>query len=471
VLDQIEGYTPTTDAEAKKAKAFFDRATAVASTGNFDYAIELYVQGLEHDPENVAAHQALREISLRRKASGGKSLGMFGAVKLRGGKDDKQKMLNAEKLLAHDPGNTDHMQNLMLGARDAGFYETTMWIGPILQRANADLPKPDFNKFIALKDTYKFLKQWRLATDACQYALSIKPENMDLQAELKNLGAQQTMDAGGYGGGGGFASSMKDKDAQQRLLDADKGVLSEDLLARNIREAREQLERDPNEPGKIIRLAEAYIKTEDPENENLAIDLLEGAFQRTKQYRFKLQAGQIKIKQLSRMERSMRAEVARNPSDEGLKQAYLDFVREKNEEELKEFRGASEAYPSELSYKYQIATRLFELQRYDEAIPALQESRSDPKVRTDATITLGRAFLAAEYADEAVDTFRGVIEDYQLKGDAKSKEMYYWFGRALESKADVPTALKQYSQVAQWDFNYRDVQARIKALRTKPAAS
>src|SRR5678816_1498515 len=53
----------------------------------------------------------------------------------------------------------------------------------------------------------------------------------------------------------------------------------------------------------------------------------------------------------------------------------------------------------------------------------------------------------------------------RLKGDEKSKEMYYWYARALEEKGDIPSALKAYSQVAQWDFNYRDVQGRIKRLR------
>jgi hypothetical protein len=35
----------------------------------------------------------------------------------------------------------------------------------------------------------------------------------------------------------------------------------------------------------------------------------------------------------------------------------------------------------------------------------------------------------------------------------------------LELKPDIPAALKQYSQVAQWNFTYRDVQARIKKLK------
>src|ERR1700733_6334529 len=103
----------SSEEDRRKAKAFFDRGATVAGTGNYDYAIEMYLQGLNIDPECIDAHQTLRDISLKRKASGGKSLGMFEGMKLkRNTKDDKQNLLNAEKLLAYDPGNTDHMLSL-----------------------------------------------------------------------------------------------------------------------------------------------------------------------------------------------------------------------------------------------------------------------------------------------------------------------------------------------------------------------
>ena len=60
----------------KKLSVFFDRGgNCVADTGNFEYAIEMYIQGLTVDPENIEAHQALRDIAMKRKASGGKPMG------------------------------------------------------------------------------------------------------------------------------------------------------------------------------------------------------------------------------------------------------------------------------------------------------------------------------------------------------------------------------------------------------------
>jgi hypothetical protein len=79
---------------------------------------------------------------------------------------------------------------------------------------------------------------------------------------------------------------------------------------------------------------------------------------------------------------------------------------------------------------------------------------------------VGRAFFEAGFLDEADDTMAGLIRDYQLTGDTKSKDMNYWRGRILEQKNMRSEALAHYSKVAQWDFGYRDVQARIKKLKS-----
>jgi len=468
VSDLPEGYRDIPPEDRTKARVFFDRGAAVAGTGNFDYAIEMYLQGLNLDPEAVDAHQALREISLKRKASGGKPIGMLAAMKLKGGKSEEQNMLNAEKLLAHDPGNTDHMLWLAQSAYRAGFYDTVMWIGPILRKAEGDLPerKQDIKKFLVLKEIYAHIHQFQLAVDACQAALMLRPDDMDLATEVKNLGAKHTMDAGNYEKGGSFRNSVRNMDAQRELMDADKDVRTDEIMQRQIAQAEAEWKNDPDEPGKIVKLADALCRTENPVQESRAIELLQSAFERTRQFRFRQYIGRIKLAQLSRQDRAIRQRLAKSPKDEQLVKEWSDFRRDRAEEELKEFQLWAENYPTDLNIKFEIAKRQFVLERFSEAIPVFQQARQDPKFKTDAGVFLGRSFLEAGFIDESVDTLRGLIEDYQLKGDEKSKEMYYWYGRALEQQGEMPTALKAYSQVAQWDFNYRDVQARIKKLRS-----
>jgi tetratricopeptide (TPR) repeat protein len=465
VQDPREGYRNVPEEDRKAARKFFDYAHSVAGTGNFDYAITLFIQGLEKDPEDVTEHQALRDTSMKRKASGGKSMGMLERMKLASSKDDRQNMLNAERMLAHDPGNTDHMVSLLQNAHRAGCYETVLWIGPILLKANSDQKKPEFNKYTILKDVYKSIHEWARAVEACQYAAALKPDDMDLQTELKNLGAYRTMKEGGYESSRSFRDSVRDRESQEKLQQKDKDVQSSDFLMQAVAETEAEWRRDPNEAGKLMKYVDALLKTEKTEQENKAIDVLEEAYAKTKQFRFRQKIGMVKLAQIARMERSKRDEVQRSPNDPGLRKELGELQRFRAEEELSEFKLWSENYPTDQKIKFDVASRMFVLGQFAEAIPAFQQVRQDPKYRTEAAIALGRSFLEAGFVDEASETLRGAIEDYVNKGDAKSKEMYYWWARAVEQQGDRATATKAYSQVAQWDFNYRDVQVRIKNLR------
>jgi hypothetical protein len=462
----VAEYKEVPEADRAKAKVFFDRGKTVAGTGNYEYAISMYISGFELDPDAVDAHQSLRDISLKRKASGGKAMGFLEGMKMkRPTSDDRTNMLNAEKLLAFDPGNTDHMQSLLQSAYRGGYWDTVLWIGPILQKANADDKKPDFNKFIVLRDVYKGLKHWKLAADACQYALMLKPHDMDLATELKNLGAMDTMENAGYSKGGSFRDQIRDMNKQQMLLTGDKDFADLDAQQAIIHQAEADAKAEPTDPGKAMRLVDAYEKTEHPDFESKAIDVLQDWYDKTKQFRYRQRIGAIQMKQLSRMERGKREALLLDRDNEDLRKDYTDFRREQLEFELKEYQMATDAYPTEMRWRIEAGKRLFSLQRFSDAIPILQQARQDPKFRFDAGLLLGLSFFHAKFLDEADDTLAAIIKDYPTPGDDRSKEMNYWRGRVLEEKNLKPEALQHYSKVAQWDFNYKDVQSRMKKLR------
>src|SRR4051794_19429420 len=69
--------TPTSAEDIKKAQAFFDRAATVGQTGNHEYAVDMYVQGLMLHPEAMDTYKALRQIAMVRSAEGGKDIGYF----------------------------------------------------------------------------------------------------------------------------------------------------------------------------------------------------------------------------------------------------------------------------------------------------------------------------------------------------------------------------------------------------------
>lgn len=461
-----EGYKEVPPEDRAKARGFFEKGKTVAGTGQYEYAIEMYLQGFSLDPDAIEGHQELRDISLKRKASGGKAIGFLDAMKLkRPTSDDKVNMLNAEKLLSYDPGNTDYMQSLIQSAYRGGYYDTVLWVGPIFQRANADDKKPDFAKFIVLRDVYKGLERWRLAADACQYALKLKPLDMELATELKNLGAMDTMKSAGYDKGGSFREQIRDMQKQSMLLTGDKDFADLDAQTVIIRQAEIDYKAEPNDPSRALKLVDALEKTEHPDFESKAIDVLQQWYDKTKQFRYRQRIGMIHMKQMARMERGKREALTRDPKNEELRKEYTDFRREQIELEYSEYKLAAEAYPTDMRWRYEMGKRMFSLSNFLEAIPVLQQARNDPKYRVDAALLLGLAFFNANYLDEADDTLGNLIKDYPIKGDDRSKEMYYWRARVLEQKGMIPEALALYSVVAQADFNFKDVQGRMKKLK------
>jgi tetratricopeptide (TPR) repeat protein len=471
VADNLQGYRDIPEEDRKKAQVFFNRGDTVSATGNFEYAIEMYLQGLAIDPDSKQAHQILREISLKRKASGGKDLGMLEKMRLRGkAKDDCEQMLRCERLLAYDPGNTDHMLGIMRAAHKAGFWDTVVWVGAVLMKGNADSRSPDVNKYLAARDIYIDLKLWRQAFDACQYASNMQPDNMDLIRAAKDLGAQVTLTAGNYEDSTSFRDSVRDMNMQKKLLVADMDVRDEDILAPQIRDAEAELAANPEDASKVTKLVDLLIKSERMENENHAIEILEEWHRKTGQFRYRLSIGKIKMTQLRRQERSERERYTKNPNDETIKRQFVQFLREKTEEELSEYTLFSENYPTDMSFRLEMGKRLFALEQYMESITLFQQARTDPKLKAEASTFLGRAFMNAGFMDEAVDTLKLAIDEHEARGDSKGKELFYWYGLASEQKGDAPLAMKAYSQLMQWDFNYRDVQARAKRLRGQAGA-
>jgi tetratricopeptide (TPR) repeat protein len=460
----VADYQDTPEEMRKKAQTFFARAKDVAGSGQHDYAIEMFLQGMALDPEAVEAHNELREVSMTRKLNGGKPLGMMERMKVKGIREPKAAMLAHERLLAYDPGDTDAMVGILTNANKGGFWDAALWIGPILLRANIDSSKPDLKKYLVLKDVYKDLKKYDRAVEACQYAAQMKPNDMELTGELKDLSAMETMWRGNYQKGE-FRESMQNRKQQEELLEDERDYKSASILERRISEAEADYAANQNEPGKLTKVIDALLATEQPDHENRAIELLQEAYDRTKQYRYRQNIGRINMKIWNRMERSRREEAKANPNDEKIQEEFKHFIHDKLEFELSELRDWTENYPTDLSFRFHAAQRLFQLGRYDEAIPEFQQAANDPKYRAEASIWLGKSFYEAGFYDEAAQVLESSINEYVGRNDEKSKQLFYWRGRALEAMGEMEAALKHYSQVAQWQFSYEDCQQRIKKLR------
>ena len=437
-------------------KAFFERGDQVAETGNWDFAIEMYLEGISRELDNVEqGHQPLREVSLNRKAQGGKNAGMVEKMKRSRGKTPEETLINAEYLLAKEPGSIQQMVRLHDAAQKLGLTDTFKWICGVMLDSQRVADKPDLRVLKTIAETYDSLEEYTLAIRACEMALTIAPDDGALQNALKQLAAKHTIQAGKYDQEGEFTRSVKDLGRQQDLIQQDAMVQQESYLKAEAERAVKAYEHEPTEFGKIVAAAKALTAIEDETYENQAIEILAKAHRDTGAYQFKMQIGDIRIRQENRRYRDL-AETGDKGAAAQQLQRVLAF-------ELDEFTERAENYPTNLVIKYELGRRQLLAGNYDDAIGSFQQAQRDPKRHLQALNYLGQTFAKKGWLQEAADTYkRALAADLT---ESRTKEIRYCYGDVLEKMGELKAAQDEFSEVAQIDFSYRDVRDRLESVR------
>ncbi len=153
--------------------------------------------------------------------------------------------------------------------------------------------------------------------------------------------------------------------------------------------------------------------------------------------------------------------------DQKGKEAVRELTEQLNQTELEHYQQCEQNYPTDLQVKYQYAVRLVRNERFDEAIPLLQEAQRDPRHKILAKSKIGLCFYEKGWYQDAIDIYLQAIEAYEIKDDAIAKELRYNLGRAYEDLGRADEALEIFRKIAQLDFGYKDVRSRIGALRQK----
>ena len=378
-------------------------------------------------------------------------------------------MLNAEYALAKDPGNISQMMIMMRQAAAAGYNEMVLWFGPFVMQANRTQKKADAKLYLELADLYEGFGEFAKAGESVHAALELSPADPELTARVKELGTRETLKKGKYESVPDFKESLRDQEMTKDLLQKENLTKTEDYILKVIRESQDAWQQSPTDPQLLNKYIKALVDAESEESEKTALEVLETAYAQTKIYRYKVNMGDVRIKQLRRRHRAMVEKARANPDDQELARELAEFEQERLKFELGEYEERMKNYPSDLQVLFEYGYRLFRSQRFEEAIGVLQQAQNSPRCRTDALHLLGRSFLEQSMTQEAVETLQRSVESYELaeSGDTKSKEINYWLGRALEASGQFDEAEKTYSRIAQWDIAFRDARQRLGELRKK----
>ncbi|MBN2020848.1 MAG: hypothetical protein JW749_11565 [Sedimentisphaerales bacterium] len=449
-----------------KAKLFFESAAEAGVSQNYDYAIDMYIEGLRLAPDNLQdGHLPLRELALSRQVKGGKKPSMLERMKHLRGKTPLDQMLNAEYLLAKDPDNLSYAETMLKGALACDCKQTVKWIADLLFAANNESASPSLHRYLLLKDSYAAIKLWDRAVAACKYAAKLRPDDDEIAGEVQRLSAEMTVSRGKYDQEGDFRKSIKNREAQERAQAQQSVVKTEDFRLSAVDAARRAYYESPHSSLNIFGLASALADLRTDEAEHEAINLLEDAYRKRQDFSFKERAGLIRIGQLKRKIRDMEDALAANHEDSIAKSQHSGLMSQLNKTEMEHYMLCVKNYPTDLKAKYEYGLRLLRNKRYDEAIPLFQEAQRDPRHKITAMDKIGLCFFMKGWFADAVDIFTQAIEAHEIKDDDTAKELRYNLARSFEEQGQRPKALEIYRKIAQADFGFKDVSQRVDRLR------
>lgn len=470
--DKPKGGEPEFSPE--KAARFFAHAKTVQDTGNFEYAMQLWLSGLRFEPGNMTGLENFFAAAARwLSEAGGKRLSKDVAKSV----DYPNKVdryLTSLLEWSQKPVDATLAVKATELASELKLIEPTYWIGERALGACRLDKKTKKETFVKLMEAFQKAGVYDKAVMAGDAACKLDPTDGPLAATVRNLSAQSTMNRGGFdqaGQAGGFRANIRDADKQRQLEEEDRVSKTTESVDRLLAVAEAEYLKRPDDLPSITKYTQRLRERGTPVDEAKAIEILDETFKKSGQFRFRQEAGDLRLRQERRKVSALKQTADANPTDENAKAALRQAVRAFHEMELEEFKARAEAYPTDLTIKFEMGKRHFVLGNFDDAIAAFQDSQNEGKLKAMSLNLMAQAFIKQDWIDEAIETFKRTLDTKDLLPDLVL-EVRYHLMTALQAKAeqsrDVATAEeadKLASQIAIQQIGYRDIRARREAMK------
>jgi tetratricopeptide (TPR) repeat protein len=463
-----------------RAQKLFSHAKKAEESRNYDYAIELYVQGLALWPDALdEGLKKLRVVATARKQMGGKPPGFMTRRKYpTNSKDAAANLNNVLHIFGLNPADILTMEHILQLAQAANCDVVGQWIAPVLADAYNNAKKLPANHYHTAADAMDVLSHLAVRFDNAEGAMEIRraeqstaqiwsrhyPDSPDTGRVLGRATSNLTIIKGKFDKAEGFVESLRDADQQREIHDRDRRTHTADRMQHLIQNARRDWEANRNVPNKLLNLVDLLTRTGNDATENEAVSLLEAEYAQSSNFVFKQKADELRVRQFSRRTRELADAAAAHPDDAEIKQRYLSQRQAQLEFETGMYEARQRQYPTDLKTKYRLGQRYFLAGRVDDSIPLFQVAAADPRIRSEALLALGRCFFEKRFFDQSVETLRRGVDETDSRTSPVAMELNYWLGRSLEESRDAGSAKKVYGSLIQIDYNYKDARQRLETL-------
>lgn len=447
------------------ARDFYQKALAALERNNIDYAIEMFIQCLNVEPNFTKARQYLRATQMKKTESAGGFKRLFAAAKTTPlltkarvalGKNPAEAMSLAEQVLSEDPKNGPALLLLAEAAEAAKYPETTAQTLEHYTRLN---PR-DTKALHWLARTYSSLQRYDLALETYERLLQMNPNDFEAQKGAKDATAHGAMAGGGWEQAESYRDVIKDKEEAVALEQQSRVVRAEDMIANLIKEKLAKLAKEPDNPVLQRELGKLYAQQGDYDT---ALAYLEAIFKREAgaDPSLEREIGEVKVKRIEAQIAGKKKQLATNPANAAaLNNEIASLQQQIDMLKLSETERLVERYPNDLMYRFELGVLYMKTGNIQGAIEQFQKSVGQPQRRVASLNYLGQCFQQMGLNDMAVDQYTKAIEELPAM-DGLKKELLYNLGSAYESLGQHDKALAEFKKIAAVDFGYRDVRDKI----------
>jgi len=449
--------------ENKWAGECYRRGNDAMQKQNWDLAVEMFSTCVKLVPDNLLYRQFLRNSTKKKYGDNGKGAGTLAKTKLMGIRSRVKKARSAEQW---NDASKAIEEGLFINPWDTQLNIELAEIsikqdrGEIAKFAYIEAIKTDPKN----RTIYESLAS--LLDDRAEYDEAIKvwekihqlnPADMTPARRITELQTKKTTHRGGYEDAERTRDVMTNKGAAAKPgASYAPGESMETDLKHAIRKEPEKVE-------PYLKLA-TYYKQSRRLKESFAT--LQKAFEVSKSdpgVGEQMEDAELAMKKSDLDEAKDKANKSGDVEDRKATAALSVELRDRKIEVLAK---RVERYPSNLGIKYELAELYMQLQKWTQAIPLLQRSSQDPRLKGKSFVALGKCFVYDKKLPLARGQFERAVPDLNSDTDPETfKECHYLLARVCEELKDFPSAEKHYGEVLVLDYDYKDAKNRIERLQ------
>lgn len=442
-------------------QALWKKVLISAERKNWEYVIDQLMPIVTANVGFIDGRKLLR--SAESEASGGSGGKKFsfglGGFKPSSKKEPAEQIADMEEnVFRKDPFNLNANEQLYEIAMKMHFPELAAFA---LETIRAGHPE-NTKHMHKLAQHYMTHEEPELASEVYRLIVKVNPRDMEAMKGEKDSAARTSILRQGWGSDN-FRNAMKDGGEAAKLEMLSRQGMTQEQMEQFLAETIEQYNADQTNIMIVKRMSDLYEKLGQIENAlmfyDYALTLNPGdvALQR----KVEIIRDKVQDQQIEDFERDIESNPDA-PDIEEKRAQVAEIRRQRSSVLINEAKGRVDRNPTDKTLRYELGQAYFNAGMFTEAIPELQQAKSNPNMRIKAILLLGRCFERKNMNDLAKTSLLEASKELLIM-DAIKKEVLYELANVLEKMGDKPGSLDALKEIYNADYGYKDVAKRVES--------